>query len=206
LAFNRLSHSQFRLIGIFPLIFFSAQAIHYWRIHELGHMLWMCNIGNLLLAIGLFFEQVIFIRVAILWMLPGLVVWFFYVFLTWGLFLTRMPSGIEFEGVVASTLAHVGGIAVSVVALRRVGMDRTAWLYAFIWYFVMQLLCRLLTPVAINVNLSQKIQDGWEQRFTTYWKFWLVLSALIGVGAWIVGRILNRIWPGTTAPCREDGN
>src|SRR5688572_5584435 len=87
---------QFRLLGILPLVFFLFQGIHYWRIGELGHTLWMCNIGNLVLAIGLFLSNTTLIRVAALWMIPGLAVWFTYVVLPWGVFLS-------------STLAHVGG-------------------------------------------------------------------------------------------------
>ena len=73
--------TRLRLIGVLPLIFFLAQAIHYWRINELGHMLWMCNIGNLILALGLFFEKPVVIRLSAIWMAPGLVVWFIYVVL-----------------------------------------------------------------------------------------------------------------------------
>jgi len=65
----------FRLVALFPLAFFLAQGAHYWRINELGHMLWMCNIGNLVLAIGLFLNNALLIRVAVIWMFPGLMVW-----------------------------------------------------------------------------------------------------------------------------------
>ena len=88
LAATRLTPRRLRFLGILPLAFFTAQAIHYWHINQLGHMLWMCNIGNLLLAIGLFFEQAILIRVAVIWMVPGVLVWFVYVVPTWGMLLT----------------------------------------------------------------------------------------------------------------------
>ena len=45
---NLSPRTKLRLLGILPLIFFIAQVVHYWRINELGHLLWMCNIGNLL--------------------------------------------------------------------------------------------------------------------------------------------------------------
>ena len=186
---------QRRLLGILPLACFSAQAIHYWHINELGHMLWMCNIGNLLLAIGLFLEEAILIRVAVIWMVPGLVVWFLYVVPTWGMLLTGKLSLGQLFGVLSSTLAHVGGISVGLVVLRKVGMDGRAWFYAFIWYFVMQLLSRVLTPVALNVNLSHRIQEGWEQRFSSYWRFWLLLTLLVGLCLWILGFSLKMLWP-----------
>jgi hypothetical protein len=200
---RKLTESQFRLLGILPLAFFCAQAAHYWQIDQLGHMLWMCNIGNLLLALGLFFEQALLIRVAVLWMVPGLAVWFLYVVPTWGMLLTGKFSYTELFGVVSSTLAHLAGFAVGMVVLRRVKMDRSAWAYAFVWYFIVQLFSRLVTPAAMNVNLSHNIQVGWEQAFSAYWKFWLVLTALVGFCLWALGLLLRRLWPAATVAIKD---
>jgi hypothetical protein len=200
LAARKLTKRQLRLLGILPLAFFIAQAIHYWQIDQLGHMLWMCNVGNLLLALGLFLDTAIMIRVAVIWIIPGLAVWFlFYILPIWGTFLTGTVSYAQLFGVLSSTLVHVGGFAVGIVVLRQVGMDARAWLYAFIWYFLVQLLSRLLTPAAMNVNLSHRIQDGWEQVFSAYWKFWLVLTLIVGVCLWLLGLLLKRIWPASAA-------
>lgn len=173
---------RFRLLGILPLIFFLAQGVHYWRIGELGHMFWMCNIGNLLLAVGLFLGQPILIRVAALWLVPGLGVWYWYVVKPYGF-------------VLSSTLAHIGGFAAAMIALQRVRLDAQVWLYALGWYFIMQLLSRLLTPVAMNVNVAQTIQSGWEQTFTSYWKFWVVLTLLVAAGLWVLGKSVSLLWP-----------
>jgi hypothetical protein len=172
--------TQLRLLGLFPLIFFLAQFVHYWRINELGHMFWMCNIGNLILAMGLFLEKRTVIRLAAIWTLPGLVVWFIYVVLTWGVFLS-------------STLAHVGGLIVAMIALRHYGMDRTAWRWAFGWYLVVQLASRFFTPANLNVNLAHAVQTGWA--FQSYWTFWLVLTVATIVTLWVCGFLLWRIWP-----------
>lgn len=173
--------TRLRLIGILPLIFFIAQAVHYWRINELGHMLWMCNIGNLILALGLFFEKPVLIRLSAIWMVPGLIVWFIYVVLAWGVFLT-------------STLAHVGGLAVAMFALKWYRMDRTAWRYALGWYLVIQLLSRFITPAGFNVNLAHAVAPGWERTFQSYWSFWLVLTAATVAVLWVTGIILCGIW------------
>ena len=173
---------RFRLLGFLPLIFFIAQAFHYWRINELGHMLWMCNIGNLLLALGLFVQRPLLIRVAVLWTVPGLLVWFIYVVLAWGIFLS-------------STLAHVGGFAVGMFALRRVRMDRVSWLYALGWYFIVQVVSRLFTAAALNVNVAHAVDPAWQQTFNSYWKFWLVLLlvaiALLGG----LNLFFYKLWP-----------
>ena len=173
---------RFRLLGFLPLIFFFAQASHYWRINELGTMLWMCNIGNLVLALGLFLKRPVLIRVSTLWMVPGLLVWIVYVLLPWGVFLS-------------STLAHVGGLAVGIAALVKVRMDRVSWLYALGWYFVMQLLSRLFTPAALNVNLAHAIQPGWEQTFTSYLKFWLALAVFAIFLLGFLNFVFYKLWP-----------
>jgi hypothetical protein len=195
LTAHKLNARKLRLLGVLPLAFFTAQAIHYWQINELGHMLWMCNIGNLLLALGLFFEQATLIRVAVIWMVPGVAVWFVYVVPTWGAVLTGKSNYAVLFGVLSSTLAHLGGFSVGIVVLRKIGMDGRAWFYAFVWYFIVQLISHLATPAAMNVNLSHAVQPGWEQTFSTYLRFWLVLTLLIGVGLWILGLILKMLWP-----------
>jgi len=179
---NRRVSIPFRSLGLFPLLFFLLQGIHYWRSNELGNMLWMCNIGNLILAAGLFFENGALIRVAVLWMIPGLIVWFIYVVLAWGVFFS-------------STLAHVGGMIVGSIALKRVGMDARAWLYALVWYFSVQLLSRFLTAPSLNVNIAHTIDPGWQLTFNSYWKFWLVLTATTALVLWLLGLILRKIFP-----------
>jgi hypothetical protein len=180
---------RLRLLGCLPLLFFLAQGIHYWRIDQLGHMLWMCNIGNLVLGAGLFFEKPLLVRVSALWTIPGLLVWFLYVVLAWGVFLT-------------STLAHVGGIAVAAIALKTYRMDRNSWLYAFGWLLLMQLVSRLITAPELNVNLVHAIQPGWERTFTSYWSFWLVLTFATAVVLWLSGLLWRSLWPATEASHR----
>jgi len=179
---NLSARTKLRLLGILPLIFFIAQFVHYWRINELGHMLWMCNIGNLILAMGLFLDKPVLIRLAAIWTIPGLVVWVIYVVLAWGVFLT-------------STLAHAGGLIVAMIAIRHYRMDRTSWRWAFGWYLVIQLASRFFTLAALNVNLAHAVQPGFERSFQSYWIFWLILTALTTVILWLVGLVLSSIWP-----------
>jgi hypothetical protein len=179
---NLSPRTRLRLLGLLPLMFFLAQGVHYWRINQLGHMLWMCNIGNLLLALGLFLEKPLVIRLSAIWTIPGLIIWFLYVVLAWGVFLT-------------STLAHVGGLTVALIALSKVRMDRTAWRWAFGWYLLVQLLSRFVTPRDLNVNLAHTIQPGWERTFESYWLFWLTLTLLTAIVLWLSGLLFWSIWP-----------
>ena len=179
---NLSPRTRLRLLGILPLLFFLAQAYHYWRTNELGHLFWMCNLGNLILALGLFFEKAIVIRLAAIWTIPGLIVWFLYVVLTWGVFFS-------------STLAHVGGLAVAAVALRTYRMDRRAWSYAFGWYLAVQLISRFVTAPQLNVNLAHSIQPGWERTFNSYWVFWLTLTIATAAVLWLSGLLWRALWP-----------
>ena len=171
-----------RVLGVLPLVFFVAQGIHYWHINELGNMLWMCNIGNLLLAIGLFLENRFLMRVAIIWTIPGLIIWFLYVVLTWGVFFT-------------STLAHVGGLLVGLVALKRIGMEKNTWRYASGWFLLLQVLSRVFTSASLNVNLAHKIQPGWDRAFGAYWQFWAVLMVVMVAVLFGVELLFRKLWP-----------
>jgi hypothetical protein len=182
--------TRFRLLGVLPLTFFLAQAVHYRQIDQLGHLLWMCNVGNLLLAVGLFLDQPIMIRVAGIWSIPGLVVWWRYVFTEWFYYAT-----LDWYAVTSGTLAHIGGLVVGLVSLRRVRVDRLAWLYAFAWYLAIQFISRLITPAELNVNLSYRVHESWQTRFNSYWKFWIVLTIVGAAILWLTGWFLKRIWP-----------
>ena len=175
-----ISPNRFRLIGLLPLAFFAAQVVHYWRFGGLGNLAWMCNVGNFLLAIGLFLNHKELVRASAIWTVPGLGVWIWYVWL---------PGGFT------SALAHVGGIIVGLFVLSYVRMDRIAWLYAFAWYLFMQLVSRLITSPEINANVAHHMQTGWETVFGSYWKFWLVMSVLVAAVLWSIGMVLSWIWP-----------
>lgn len=174
--------TRFRVIGLLPLTFFLAQTIHYWRVGGMGNLFWMCNVGNLLLAVGIFLNHRELIRATAIWTIPGLLLWVRYVLF-------------EYDFVVSSALAHVGGIIVALIVLRRVRMDRIAWVYAFVWYLFVQLVSRLATDPRLNVNVAHRIQTGWKQTFSSYWKFWIIMTVLTAFLLWAIGLTLSSIWP-----------
>lgn len=180
----RKNELHFRFLGFLPLVFFLAQATHYWRLNEFGNMLWVCNIGNLLMAVGIFLKLPRLIRVAVIWTVPGLVVWFVYVVLPWGLF-------------ISSILAHLGGFTVGLIALRRVRMDRVSWVFALAWYFLVQFLSRLFTSAALNVNVAHTVAPGWQETFNSYWSFWVVLAVIAVVLLTALNWIFYKLWPET---------
>ena len=179
---NDRLETRYRLTGVLPLLFFAVQTVHYWRFGGIGNLLWMCNAGNVLLGIGLLIGHREMIRAAAIWTIPGLGIWIKYVLLADGFYFS-------------TTLAHLGGLAVGMFALHRVRMDRIAWLYAFGWYFLTQIAARVLAPSDLNVNVADHIQTGWEPTFSSYWKFWLVMSLAVAAVLWVIGLALSLIWP-----------
>src|SRR5262245_19559670 len=189
---------RFRWLGVMPLLFFLAQAVHYWQIGQLDHLLWMCNVGNLLLAAGLFLDHPKFIRVAVIWSVPGLFIWWRYVVSEWFGYVT-----LDWWAVASSTMAHLGGLAVGLVSLRRVRLDRMTWLYAFAWYLAIQFISRLTTPAKLNVNVSHYVYAGWEQEFPSYFKFWLVLTLTVAASLWLLNWGFSKLWPCQAKPLPE---
>lgn len=171
-----------RTLGMVPLFFFMLHAYTHWRDGTWPHMLWMCIIGNLLIAFGVFLRRPLSIRIGVSWLLLGLGLWLGFAVAREG---TTLPS----------ILAHVGGLVVGLVALSKVGADRNTWLYASVWYIVIQHVCRMFTPAELNVNIAHRVYDGLEGVFPTYGIFWAASTMLAAFGLWIIGIGLQRVWP-----------
>jgi hypothetical protein len=45
------------------------------------------------------------------------------------------------------------------------------------------------------VNVAHRIQAGWENIFSSYWKFWIAMAAVTAAGLWGIGFVLSLIWP-----------
>ena len=144
---------KFRLLGLIPLLLFLARLRDLIAIGEPGHILWMCHISNLTLALGLFFAWPLLVRISIPWLVFGLPLWI------WDMTQVGIFGGLSSFG------THIGGLLVGLFALSKMRYDNRSWLYAFIWYLVVQQICRMVTPVEFNVNIAHDVFDDlqrWE--------------------------------------------
>ncbi len=173
---------RLRLLGLLPLVFFCAHALYYWRRGEAGHILWMCNIGNLLLAAGLLLSLPALVRVATVWLIPGLCLWLWYAVRFWGF----VPTSI---------FAHMGGLTVGMFALAHIRVARRTWLHALAWYLCVQLVCRFVTPPALNVNVAHRVYEGWEDTFSAYWQFWLATTTVVAALLGLIVLLFVQMWP-----------
>lgn len=173
---------RFRLLGFLSLIFFLTHLHYYWRHGGVGHMLWMCNIASLLLGLGILFAIPLLIRVAVIWLIPGLPLWFWFVVLQGGWLLT-------------SSLSHVGGLIVGLIAINRVKASRWTWIHASLWYVAVQQLCRMITPPELNVNVAHRPYEGFGGLFSRYWEYWLVTTLMVIAGLWLLGTAMMKLAP-----------
>ncbi len=177
-----------RLLGLLPLAFFIA---HFWFYataefyadnRGVENMLWMCNVSNLLLAVGLLIGSRRLIRLSVIWLIPGLPLWLFEVVRNGGWLIT-------------SFFTHIGGLLVGLIAMRWVRTDKWSWAYALGWYVLMQQLSRWFTTPYWNVNVAHKIYSGYEQIVSQYWQFWGLTTLMVAAGLWVLGFLLLKLFP-----------
>jgi hypothetical protein len=173
---------RFRLLGLLPLLFFILHANYYREAGGLSHLLWMCNIGNVLLASGLFLGWPALIRVAVLWLLPGLPIWLWFVVRPGWWILT-------------SFLAHAGGLIVGLIAIQKVRASSWMWLQGFVWFLLVREVCRLFVPAELNVNGAHRIFPEFEPVFGAYWQFWIVGTLVVAAGLWVIGFAFMKLFP-----------
>jgi hypothetical protein len=181
-AGERVFTTRFRMLGLLPLAFFTAHFWFYAKNGGIDNMLWMCNIGNLLLAAGLFFGVPWMVRLAFIWAIPGLPLWLFEVVRNGGWLVT-------------SFFTHIGALIVGLVAITRVRADKWMWLYGLGWYLLMQAASWLLTSPYWNVNVSHRIYGGYETVVSQYWQFWALSTLMVAAGLAIIGFILYKLFP-----------
>jgi hypothetical protein len=97
--------------------------------------------------------------------------------------------------ILTSFFAHAGGLIVGLIALRKVRANRWMWLQAFVWYLLIQEICRLFTPPELNVNGAHLIYGEFKTMFNTYGQFWIVGTLVVAVGLWIIGFALLKLFP-----------
>ena len=165
--------------GLILLSFFAVHASGHLRHHTAHDLLWGCNSGTLLLGLGLTVGWLRLAAVGALWLSLGTPYWIF-----------DVSSGGEF--IPTSLLTHIGGLGLGLHALRQQGLPRGAWWQALLAMIPLQLLSRLLTPRAANVNLAWDIYPGVAKLFPSYPLYWASNMLIAGLVYFLVYRLLQR--------------
>lgn len=179
--------ARLRWLGLLPLLFFVIRFVDVWRIGTPQDMLWMCNLANLSLAIGLFVASPLLIRASVLWLMLGLPLWIWYLF----------QAG---QYAWSSWFTHLGALLVGAIALVYVRADQRAWIWAFGGFVVLQQLCRMWTPAAMNVNMAHGLKVGevetvWMSLVSGYGQFWILSTLLMSFCLWLANGVALRLFP-----------
>ncbi|MCI0336550.1 MAG: hypothetical protein L0226_03155 [Acidobacteria bacterium] len=174
----------FRSLGWLPLIFFIARLVAYVQLDQPSQMLWMCHLANLVLAAGLFLANPLIIRTAVVLLVFGIPPWAI------DMLLTGLITPV-------SIASHLGGMIVGLLAIAKVRAKSWTWLMALASFVFVQIICRFVTPPALNVNTAHRVYDIWKDTVSSYWQYWLISTLVIGVSLWAIDWVLGKLFPPT---------
>ena len=184
----------FRLLGLVPLAIYLVHFHYNWSQGNPGHGLWMCHVSNAVLGLGLLLYIRPMIRLAAIWFVPAIPLWIMDMMRT-----GQMPA--------ITFVSHLGGLTVSLIALRRVRADRYIWLYGMAVYLLVQQVCRMVTPPELNVNVAHAMYPGWDRLFSAYWQYWIYTTLSAAAVLWVVNGVFMKMippWPCATAGATTD--
>ena len=150
---------------------FALKAWQYRAPPDQYQLLWFCNAANLVLALAIFARSGTGVFVCTALLLVGLPFWVFAVIAT-GVF----P--------VFSVFTHVLSPLVGMLVVRQLGASRHVIWQTLVFYLLLQLLARLLSPAAQNINVAFDIYAPVKKLFPNFWIY--SLANLIGLTAWVV--------------------
>jgi hypothetical protein len=177
--------ARFRLWGVLPLSLFLVRFFEYALIIKAPvHILWVCHIANLTLAIGLFLANLLMIRIASYLLILGVLPW--------------LLDMVVIQRITAvSLVSHLSGAGMTIIMLRRVRIAPNCWPYALIFFLALQQITRLLTDPGpyTNINVAHYAYGPWKELFTSYRDYWLVNTALVALTLWGIETALLRLFP-----------
>jgi len=149
------------IIGILPILFVAAATYHYIQSSTLFSLLWMCNICNITLALGILLQKPTLIWVSTLWLVWGIPLW-----------ILDVVAYKHFNP--HALLTHIVAAVIGLYAIKRIPKPSTMWWKAVIFGASIQLLTRLVTPNNYNINVSNRPYDLFYPFITQYWIFFLM--------------------------------
>jgi hypothetical protein len=167
------------LLGLLALAGYAAHAgVHLAR-GEPQDLLWACHLGAAIVGVGLLAGSAAVNGVGTLLLCMGTPLW-----------LMELAAGEEF--LPTSCLTHVGGLAVGLWGVWRLGMPGGCWWRASATLVGLIALCRLVTPSHANVNVAFRIQPGWERYYSSHLVYLAVNIGLAAGYFWLLEVALGR--------------
>ena len=143
-------------------------------------VLWMCHLGAALVGVGLLSSSATTNGIGTLFLCAGTPLWLMY-----------LAAGGEFYP--TSSFPHLGGLAIGLYGVRRLGLPSGTWWKAIAALVALILVCRVVTPARANVNVAFAIYPGWEKVFPSH-PIYLAVMMAQSAGYFLLCEFVLRRW------------
>lgn len=171
-----------RSLGLFPLAFFVWSATANAMAGEAANALWVCNVANLTLGLGLLAAHAPLTWISMLWLVVGTPV-----------FVLDTIAGADPS--LHSWFTHFGSTIIAIVALRGAPKPRHVWLMGLGYMLALFVLSRLLTPPELNVNVAFAVWGPLGKVFPDFWVYTVFnlasFAGALALAEWLLGRLLR---------------
>jgi len=147
--------------------------------------MWMCNLSNLLLAVGLLTQRLRLVWIATMWLVVGVPIW------AWEAWVSSRLSGPH------ALLTHCGATVLGLYSVRVWRGDaRPRWVVGLASAFGVAawVSSRFLTPEQLNINVSHRVHDALAESFSSYGLYLAFSGLLVLLGLVITNRLLIAIY------------
>jgi len=141
-------------------------------------LLWACHIAALLVGFGLVFRSPTLNAIGLLWSCFGTPMWL-------------LDLAVGGEWIPTALLTHGAAMAFGIVGVRRLGLPRAAAPKAMASFVPLWAITRAVTPAPANVNVAFSVYQGWQQWFTSYPPYFVMLLAVAFVTFMVAEQLLT---------------
>lgn len=144
------------------------------------YLFFICYPANLLLIVGIARQSGYLIGVGFGWVLAALPLWLYSLHL-------------EPDWELSCALFHLVGLGTGLLAVKQFALPGNLWIGAVGLGLVMQLMARIFTDPALNINAAFQIYAGWETLFHSYDLYVAISTLLFTVYFYLLPIITNRL-------------
>ena len=169
-------------MGSVAILFYAVHGVYHWQQGVPENMLWACHMGALLVGLGLLLDSANLNGVGSLWLSVGT-----------GMWLVGLTMDVPF--LPTSMLTHVGGLAIGLWGVRRLGLPRGVAWKALAGLALLHLISRSLNPPGKNINMAREVASGLEGWFPSHALFLLAIGAFCAAAFVLLETALRRALP-----------
>ncbi len=182
-----------RALGSVAILFYAVHGAYHWQQGLPENMLWACHLGALLVGLGLLLDSANLNGVGFLWLSFGTCMW-----------LVGLTMDVPF--LPTSALTHVGGLAIGLWGVRRLGLPTGVAWKAVAGLGLLHLISRGLNPPGKNINMAREIASGLEGWFPSHAMFLLAIGACSAAAFVSLEMALRRAFPRSSEKADRQSN